>query len=119
MVVSRVLKRYISKIEYKTLSNYLAVTDVRKKHIYINSRIRHFSNIATNIIITHEVAHIIMKTASHDYVWEDIFFMLITKLRKVQKDKEKFDEIYIKLLARFPHKKNGKLVLKTGGVDND
>ena len=119
MVVSRVLKRYISKIEYKTLSNYLAVTDVTKKRIYINSRIKHFSNIATNIIIAHEVSHIIMRTANHDYVWEDIFFMLIAKLRKVQKDKEKFDEIYIKLLTRFPHKKNGKLVLKTGGIDND
>lgn len=119
MVVSRVLQRYISKIEYKTLSNYLAVTDVRKKRIYINSRIKHFSNIAINIIIAHEVAHIIMKTAKHHYVWEDIFFMLITKLRRVQKDKEQFDEIYIRLLARFPHKKNGKLILKTGGVKND
>lgn len=115
MKPSRIFGKYIDKIEYKTLSNYLAVTDVRRKHIYVNTRIKHFSNTAKNIIIAHECAHILMRTASHGYAWEDVFFILITKLRKVQKDKAKFDEIYIRLLTRFPHKKNGKLVLKTGG----
>ena len=115
MNVSRILQRYVDHIEYKTLSNYLAVTDVKRKIIYVNTRIKHFSDIAKNIIIAHECAHIIMRTAGHCYAWEDVFFILITKLRKVQKNKPQFDEVYIKLLARFPHKKNGKLILKNEG----
>lgn len=115
MNVSRILQKYVDHIEYKVLSNYLAVTDVKRKIIYVNTRIKHFSDTAKSIIIAHECAHIIMRTAAHCYTWEDVFFILITKLRKVQKNKAQFDEVYIKLLARFPHKKNGKLILKNEG----
>ena len=115
MKISRVLQRYIEHIEYRELSNYFAVTDAKRRIIYVNTKIKHFSNTAKNIIIAHECAHIIMRTTAHCYDWEDVFFILITKLRSVQKNKQQFDEVYIQLLARFPHKKNGKLILKNEG----
>lgn len=119
MWVSHVLQRYVKHIEYRELANYFAVTDTRRGIIYINTKIKHFSNTAKNIVVAHECAHILLRTVSHCYDWEDVFFILVTKLRSVQKNKQQFDEVYIRMLARFPHKKNGKLILKTRGVSND
>ena len=91
------------------MGNYLAVTDIGKRTIYLNSDIKKFSEIAKEIIVAHECAHIIIETLEHNILWEKVFFDLVNQLRKKHLKKE-FNKRLIKLLTTFPYKKNGKFI---------
>lgn len=111
MKMAQVLRKYIRRIEYKSLNDYLAVTDIKKRIVYLNKNIAHFSQQAKDIIIAHECAHIIVKTLSHNYVWEKVFFDLIQQIKRRYEDK-KFNKVYVRLLTEFAYKRNGKLLIK-------
>ena len=103
------LKKYYTSLEYKVMGNYLAVTSISRRTICLNSSVERFSDIAKEIIVAHECAHIIIKTLEHILLWEKTFFDLVRQLRE-QHQQVEFNKILIKLLTMFPHKKNGKFI---------
>ena len=96
--------KYYNKIIYRDIEGYLAVTDITKKLIALNSKIK-FTKIEKEIIIAHECAHILLKSFSHSLVWQTVFFDLLKKLKK-QYGKD-FDKTYINLIKKYNYSEDG------------